>query len=102
MADEEAENGLVAAAYEGGWALVGPGAVNFALANEYLSYLADRRYSPRTVRAYAFDLLHWCRWLKADGTALDALTGPPGVDPPAVSVLTPLWKDEHSHEAPPT
>ena len=31
--------------------------------NDYLGYVADRRYSPRTVRAYAFDLLHFSRWL---------------------------------------
>ncbi len=28
-------------------------------------------YSPRTVRAYAFDLLHFARWLEAEGTGLD-------------------------------
>ena len=51
-----------------------PRLAEFSLANEYLSYLADRRYSPRTVRAYAFDLLHFCRWLMAEGTALDAVS----------------------------
>lgn len=56
-----------------GWRLAGPGSVRFALVNDYLAYLADRRYSPRTVRSYAFDLLHFCRWLVADGTALDAV-----------------------------
>jgi len=56
------------------WGLSGPEAEAFTLANEYLGYLADRAYSPRTVRAYAFDLLHFCRWLRADGTALDAVT----------------------------
>ena len=33
------------------------------LCNDYLGYLADRRYSPASVRAYAFDLLHFARWL---------------------------------------
>lgn len=42
--------------------------------NDYLAYLGDRRYSPRTVRAYAFDLLHFCRWLSAEGTAIDAVS----------------------------
>jgi hypothetical protein len=56
------------------WRLAGPGAVAFGLVSEYLGYLADRRYSPRTVRSYAFDLLHFCRWLSADGTALEAVT----------------------------
>ena len=31
------------------------------LCNDYLGYLADRRYSPASVRAYAFDLLHFAR-----------------------------------------
>jgi len=57
-----------------GWRLAGPGAAAFGIVNEYLRYLADRRYSPRTVRSYAFDLLHFCRWLSADGTALEAVT----------------------------
>lgn len=56
------------------WVLAGSQAEAFGLANEYLGYLADRAYSPRTVRSYAFDLLHFCRWLGADGTALDAVT----------------------------
>lgn len=39
--------------------------------NEFLGYLADRNYSPRTVRAYAFDLLHFGRWLTAESLALE-------------------------------
>ena len=31
--------------------------------NDFLGYVADRRYSPRTERAYAFDLLAFARWL---------------------------------------
>ena len=31
--------------------------------NEFLGYVADRGYSPRTERAYAFDLLAFARWL---------------------------------------
>ena len=50
------------------WVLVGPRSTGFGLVNEYLAYLSDRRYSPRTVRAYAFDLLCFCRWLVAEGT----------------------------------
>ena len=46
-----------------GWMLAGPGAERFGLVNEYLSHLADRELSPRTVRAYGFDLLAFCRWL---------------------------------------
>lgn len=59
---------------EGAWRLAGPGAGAFALVNDYLGYLADRNYSPRTVRAYGFDLLAFCRWLAETGVALDAVT----------------------------
>jgi integrase/recombinase XerC len=54
----------------GGWVLAGPAAAGFALVNEYLGYLVDRRYSPRTVRAYAFDLLAFCRWLAGEDLPL--------------------------------
>ena len=43
------------------------------LCNDYLGYLADRRYSPASVRAYAFDLLHFARWLAREGSGLDAV-----------------------------
>jgi len=59
---------------DGGWALAGPAAGGFSLVNEYLGYLADRRYSPRTVRAYAFDLLAFCRWRAAEDVALGAVS----------------------------
>jgi Phage integrase, N-terminal SAM-like domain len=74
MIESGVEGELKAVAHKGTWALAGASAAEFSLANEYLSYLADRRYSPRTVRAYAFDLLHFCRWLMTDGTALDAVS----------------------------
>jgi integrase/recombinase XerC len=48
----------------GCWRIVGdtaPGGLE--LFNDYLAYLTDRRYSPASVRAYAFDLLHFARWL---------------------------------------
>jgi len=57
-----------------GWVLAGPALPGFDLVNDYLAYLADRRYSPRTVRSYAFDLLHFCRWLLAVGESLEAVT----------------------------
>lgn len=66
-------DGLRVDADGAGWRLAGPGSARFALVNDYLAYLGDRRYSPRTVRSYAFDLLHFCRWLITDGTALDAV-----------------------------
>ena len=74
MVESGSESDLKVVVHDEGWTLAGSAAAEFSLANEYLSYLADRRYSPRTVRAYAFDLLHFCRWLMADGTALDAVT----------------------------
>ncbi len=57
-----------------GWALSGPAAPQFTLVNDFLGYLADRRYSPKTVRAYAFDLLAFCRWLLAEDAQLADVT----------------------------
>ncbi|MDA8282732.1 MAG: tyrosine-type recombinase/integrase [Actinomycetota bacterium] len=45
----------------------------FEVCNDYLDYLADRRYSPASVRAYAFDLLHFLRWLTSEELRLDAV-----------------------------
>jgi len=59
----------VAEVRAGRWELTGTG--ELSLFNDFLGYVADRGYSPRTVRAYAFDLLHFARWLAADGTGLD-------------------------------
>lgn len=53
--------------------LAGEQAVRFGLVNDYLSHLADRNYSPRTVRAYGFDLLAFCRWLSDEGLDLAAV-----------------------------
>lgn len=58
----------------GVWRLAGGDAARFGLVNDYLGYLADRNYSPRTVRAYGFDLLALCRWLVEQGVDLDAVT----------------------------
>ncbi len=51
------------------WRVRGP-AADFGLVNEFLGHLADRNYSPRTWRAYAFDLLAFVRWLDGEGIAL--------------------------------
>jgi site-specific recombinase XerD len=51
---------------DGGWLLAGPAAPQFVLVDEYLAHLADRNYSPKTVRAYGYDLLAFCRWLVAE------------------------------------
>ena len=56
------------------WRIVGEGALeDIELCNDYLAYLADRRYSPSSVRAYAFDLLHFARWLQAERLRLRAV-----------------------------
>jgi len=70
------DGGLLVEERGGGWVLAGPTAPQFALVNEYLGYLVDRRYSPRTVRAYAFDLLAWCRWLVAEDVPLAEVNTP--------------------------
>jgi integrase/recombinase XerD len=44
------------------------------LVNDYLGYLADRNYSPQTVRTYAFSLLAFCRWLSSEDIELDVVT----------------------------
>ncbi len=59
---------------EDGWCLSGPAAGGFGLVNDFLGYLADRRYSSATVRAYAYDLLAFVRWLVDEGVALEAVT----------------------------
>lgn len=74
MSGNDSDHELTAAPKDGGWVLVGPTAGEFSVVNDYLAYLSDRCYSPRTVRAYAFDLLHFCRWLSLDDTAVDAVT----------------------------
>lgn len=61
---------------DGTWQLVGPArsAGVVVLANEYLSYLADRNYSPQSVRAYGFCLVAFCRWLVAQDIDVEAVT----------------------------
>ena len=56
------------------WVLSGPGAGRYLLVNDYLGYLADRNYSPRTLRAYGYDLLAFCRWLDSVDVDLAAVT----------------------------
>ena len=53
---------------EGGWR-----PADRQLCNDYLGYLADRGYSRASVRAYAFDLLHFARWLDGEDIGLDAV-----------------------------
>jgi integrase len=56
------------------WQLVGSQAGRFGLVNDYLGYLADRNYSPRTGRAYGYDLLAFCRWPLGEDLVLEAVT----------------------------
>jgi hypothetical protein len=72
--EQETQALVVAGGGEGGWTLAGPAVSGFGLVNDYLGYLADRCYSPRTVRSYAFDLLHFCRWLVSEEVALAAVS----------------------------
>jgi site-specific recombinase XerD len=73
MASDGEAQALVVREGDGGWRLAGPAAGEFGLVNDYLGYLVDRRYSPRTVRSYAFDLLHFGRWLVGEAMALAAV-----------------------------
>lgn len=74
MTSDGANEQLRVEATSTGWVLAGPEAAGFTLANDYLGYLVDRRYSPRTVRSYAFDLLHFCRWLVSEKLGLSAVS----------------------------
>ena len=58
---------------DGRWALAGDGFDDLDLLNEFLGYLADRNYAPLTVRSYAFDLLHFARWMGSESHSLDAV-----------------------------
>jgi site-specific recombinase XerD len=57
----------------GTWVLTGSWLAGLQLVNDYLGYLADRNYSPKTVRSYAFSLLAFCRWLLTEKIDLDAV-----------------------------
>lgn len=57
-----------------GWLLAGDGVDRFGLVNDYLGYLVDRNYSPRTVRSYGIGLLAFCRWLATESIELSAVT----------------------------
>ncbi len=54
--------------------LAGDAAARFGLVDEYLAHLLDRNYSSKTVRAYGYDLLAFCRWLTGQDLVLDQVT----------------------------
>ncbi len=56
------------------WSISGAGSERFGLVNDYLSYLADRNYSPRTIRTYGYGLLAFVRWLDAEEIELAEVT----------------------------
>ena len=68
----EGEPGFRAELRDGRWLL--SGAADGDLINGYLGYLADRGFSAHTVRAYAFDLLAFARWLAGEGLTLGEVT----------------------------
>ncbi|WP_220449935.1 site-specific integrase [Nonomuraea longispora] len=68
------EQGLRLEECAGGWTLAGSSAGQFVVVDEYLAYLADRNYSPKTVRAYGYDLLAFCRWLSAENMSMGEVT----------------------------
>ena len=75
---EQQTEGLRAVQSAGRWRLDGAGPADLPVINEFLGYVADRGYSPRTERAYAFDLLAFARWLvdqdlTVGGVTTDAL-----------------------------
>ena len=74
MADRGLEGAISVVCSDGAWRLKGATAADGDLVNDYLAYLADRNYSPRTIRAYAFDLLSFSRWLAEDGTGIEEVT----------------------------
>jgi site-specific recombinase XerD len=74
MAEEWRAESLRAVEVDGRWSLAGRGPDGVDVVNDYLGYLADRGYSPRTVRAYAFDLLAFARWLVDERRAVDEVT----------------------------
>jgi integrase/recombinase XerD len=60
--------------HDASWVLAGSAAVRFELVDDYLGYLLDRNYSAKTVRAYGYDLLAFCRWLDTEDVELAAVT----------------------------
>ena len=64
---------IVLEASDGSWRLAGGDPALLRLPNEYLGYLRDRYYSPRTIRAYGYGLVAFCRWLARTGRPVRGL-----------------------------
>ena len=54
--------------------LVSANSTNIDVVNEYLDMLATRGLSLRTLRAYAYDLLNFFRWLDLNSMQLNKIT----------------------------
>jgi len=74
MVERDPDRAVRLSEADGQFVLSGASGAGFGVVNDYLAYLSDRGYSPRTVRSYAFDLLHFCRWLSSAGTAVDEVS----------------------------
>jgi hypothetical protein len=55
------------------WRVTGPDPERVSAVNAYLGYLADRNYSPCTVRTYGYGLLAFVRWLASAELTIDAV-----------------------------
>ncbi len=69
-----AVEGLRAERREDGWVLAGACLDGLELVNDFLGYLADRNYAALTVRACAFDSLHFARWMVGEGLGVEAVS----------------------------
>ncbi|MEV2226751.1 tyrosine-type recombinase/integrase [Nocardia vinacea] len=58
------------------WCLAGADADRLRLVEEYLGHLADCNYSPKTLRAYGFDLVVFGRWLLGEDLGFEDVTTP--------------------------
>src|ERR1035437_7058427 len=56
------------------WALACADEKLVADANAYLGYLADRNYSPRTIRTYGYGLLAFTRWLHTSALTVEEVS----------------------------
>src|SRR5580700_3873388 len=54
--------------------LVDPQGNSIAWANDFLDAQHLRQLSPRSVRAYAYDLLHFARWYQSQHQTVSAIT----------------------------
>lgn len=68
-------SGLRVEQRDDGWVLADEAGCpeDLRLCNDYLGYLADRRYAAGTRRSYAFDLLAFARWLAGQELRLEAV-----------------------------